>query len=161
MSERAKDQDGKEWDAFSNYFDVSDRIVSAIDTATDVEAALRAKHMEGAKVRREDAAEARAAIRSAGQKLRPEINQEAGRGNKPFGEIERKLWGEPPGGSKNLWRQFDQTNLQTHCPDHVGELVAELRRAAWELGYLQAGREESEDNVDDAEGQVRDMIEGM
>jgi hypothetical protein len=152
--------DGGKWDGFSDYNDVSRRIVNAVDLAAECEATLRSRHREGAKISPELASELRSGIQSAINKVYPEIEREAER-DEIYRKYKRRLDGEEDAAS-GLIDAFHQANFQTQAPNEINDLVKVLRKAAWELGYYQAGRTEGkEDDSSDLDGEVRDMIEGM
>jgi hypothetical protein len=152
--------DGGKWDGFSDYNDVSRRIVNAVDLAAECEATLQARHRERAKISPELASELRGGIQSAINKVYPEIEREADR-DQIYKEYVEKLEGKEEAAS-GLINAFHQANFQTEAPEEINELVKVLRKAAWELGYYQAGRTEGkDDNSSDLDGEVRDMIEGM
>jgi len=65
--------DGTRWEGYSDYERVSINIAEAVDRAMDSYARINGLHAEGAKVRAETAAEARANILSAGLRLVPEL----------------------------------------------------------------------------------------
>jgi hypothetical protein len=153
--------DGGKWDGFSDYNDVSRRIVNAVDLAAECEATLRSRHREGAKISPELASELRSGIQSAINKVYPEIEREAERGE-IYKEYIEKLDGKEDAAS-GLIEAFHQANFQREAPNEINELVKILRKAAWELGYYQAGYTQGGDDDDssDIDGEVRSMIEGM
>ena len=151
------------WKAYSNYNDVSRRVVNSVDKAAEAEAVLRAKHAESSTVKSKEAAELRSYIQAAVNNLLPEIQREAERDREPFGELNQRFVGGDSPAETGYTGKLEEANLRQECPPWVNDLVYDLRTAAWELGYYQAGKEEDDGGYDGDpyDSEVMKMIEGM
>lgn len=146
----------KEWSAYSDYQFVSQSVSESIANAIEAYALLDQAAREGCKTAPGEVARMRADILSAAMMLRVEL--EAVSGNEQLDEIEQR-WkdGEDPG-HISKFRTADLTSSQ---PDWLYQFVSDIRKAGWELGYLQAGREETDWSEDPYDGEVIQMLEGM
>lgn len=150
----------KRWEGYSDYQSVSNRVAAAIDDAIDAYAYIEALHIEDARIRQREAAEARSRIVGATIKLLPELEQNSSNadGDSVYGEILER-WTGSPDGDDGLLEKLKSVRLRSECPDWLGQLVRDIRKAGWEIGYLQAGRTVSESNLDPNEEQARSMFE--
>lgn len=154
----ADDQPETQWDGFSIYAEVSRDIHMAVADAVDSYSQLAAMHSESAKIEKGEAAEHKANILRAANRLLTELKQEqhreplekilvawAGESDDPHddGRIDDLLAAE-------VWREM---------PESLHELVNEIHEAAWRLGYLKAGRETEADPHGDPESSGLGMIE--
>jgi len=152
-------EDKRTWEGYADYYRVSDRYARAVSDATDSYHALRAAHVEGATVDPQLAAEARAGIKAAGMRLLPELERERDR-NELYDEICER-WLEGTDGGKGLWYRLDDVELRRQCPSWLFRMMRDIRMAAWELGYIKAGREERDESLsddDETDRQVREMF---
>lgn len=150
-----------EWDGYSDYKYVSYQISSAIDDAIDSYATLQGLHDEGAKIKANQAAQARQPILAAAMRLLPELKNNQS-GNETYEEMVQK-WTEDgvPNRDVGYIPGLRQVDLTQSCPDWIYEFVLDLRKAGWELGYLQAGRYEEDDDEDDAHASAREMLKDI
>lgn len=151
-----------EYEGYSDYKTVSNRIGATIDNAVDACAAISALHTEGARVRPQLAAELRRDIVSAALMLVPDLEgAQNGDGEGNHDDILER-WGvgqDGEIGEDGYLGQLRQTDLQRECPDWILQLAIDIRRAGWEVGYLRAGRMNRELDVEEDERQAREMFE--
>lgn len=140
--------EGKVWDGYSDYATVSSRIGRNVFNAIDAYADVHSLHVEGARVKPREAATARAEILSAAMSLKPELENQ-----KETNEAIETILDRWDGGSgdddvpvevpdEGFLRAFDDVQLSVNDPSWLYQLVIDIRRAGWELGYLKAGRHE-------------------
>jgi hypothetical protein len=150
---------GREWEGYSDYQYISYQIASSIQDAIDSYARLQSLHDESAKVRAEHAASARRPILAAAMNLLPELEH-----NQNSKEIYERMvadWTESGVEDDTGYIEaLRSANLQVDCPDWLYDFVSDMRKAGWELGYLQAGRYQ-DDEEDDAEASAREMLEDI
>lgn len=159
------DEPTKRYEGYTDYQSTSNRIGRSIDEAVDAYAAIDSLHAEGARVRPQRAAEARRYILAAALKLVPEL--EANRNGKDddiYGEILDRWIGDGEaangdGDEEPFIDRLRDVSLQTECPDWLYQLVADIRKAGWEVGYLQAGRTVTERELDRDEAEARAMFD--
>ena len=150
---------GAEWESYSDFKYVSYQISKAIQDAIDAYATLKSLHDEGSKVRSQEAARARSPILSAAMQLLPELEH-----NKNSKQIYRKMvenWTESGVDDDGYIDALQDASLQHECPTWLYEFVYDLRKAGWELGYLQAGRYEEDEKEDDARASARAMLQDI
>jgi hypothetical protein len=150
---------GPDWDGYSDYAYVSYQISSAIDNAIDSFSTLQALHDERAKIKATQAANARQPILSAAMRLLPELEKQADN-NSDYEEMVDE-WTENGVEDRGYIDALRDANLQSESPDWLYEFVLDLRRAGWELGYLQAGRYEDDDDDDDSHASAREMLQDI
>jgi hypothetical protein len=124
------------WEGYSDYQKVSIRVGETIENAVDAYTLIDSRHTENAPVEPEFAADARAQIKSAAMKLIPELEND--REVVDFYDEVLDRWQ----GDDGYLQQLREVSLQQSCPDWLEDMVIDIRRAGWELGYLQAGRTE-------------------
>lgn len=129
------------FDRYTDYRHISIQVADAVNSAVQSYALVDSLHVEGASFQPIQAAQARADILAAAMMLRIELEDERDddAADETFGEIVDEWAGE-----EGYIRQLQQTSLYDECPDWLHEFVADIRRAAWHLGYLKAGRYETE-----------------
>lgn len=147
------DDRGSRWEGYSDYRVVSGRIARTIEDAVEAYAVIDARHSEGASVSPELASDARASIMAAAMMLQHEMERERGDDEKPYDEILSRWEGE-----EGFLRQMDTVQLRQVRPAWLHEMVLDIRRAGWELGYLQAGRTESQKPEDPVEADAEAMF---
>lgn len=147
------DDRGSRWEGYSDYRVVSGRIARTIEDAVEAYAVIDARHSEGASVSPELASDARASIMAAAMMLQHEMERERGDDEKPYDEILSRWEGE-----EGFLRQMDTVQLRQVRPAWLHEMVLDIRRAGWELGYLQAGRTESQEPEDPVEADAEAMF---
>lgn len=150
---------GPDWDGYSDYAYVSYQISSAIDNAIDAYASLQSLHDEDTKIKPSQASNARRPILSAAMRLLPELEKQKD-ANETYGEMVDE-WTEDGVEEQGYIEALREANLQRDCPDWLYDFVLDLRRAGWELGYLQAGRYEDDEDEDDAHASARKMLEDI
>lgn len=157
----ADDDSGDHWDGFSIYAEVSRDIHSSVGQAIDSYSAIVAAHSEGAKVRPDEAAQHKAAILSAAHRLLTEMEVEVERGSTNKNEYESILDNWRGDDNEDGWiGKLHGTNLSSEYPGWLHDFVPSIHRAAWHLGYLKAGRRESE-ATDTPEASGRAMLEDI
>lgn len=157
------DQYRYEYEGYSDYKTVSNRVGQSIDDAVRAYAALESLHLEGARVRRTLAAEIRQDILSAAMMLIPDL-QGSQFGDEedddPFEDILDR-WGVEDGQftDDGYLAELRGTSLQENVPEWLYRLVVDIRTAGWEIGYLRAGRINQERDLDDDERQASEFFE--
>lgn len=155
----------KRYEGYTDYQSVSNRVARSVDRAIEAYTELEALDAEY-KVKSEDAAYARRDIHAAALRLVPEIKankgsvdaQEDGQSD-VFDKI-HKRWiesGDEDGGP--YLERIRSVNFTHELPDFIHQLVMDIRMVAWETGYLQAGRTVTEDSLEPADEQAREMFE--
>lgn len=152
--------DGTEWEGYSNYQAVSQNVSQSISAALDSYAWLQGAHREGAGVRPEPAANARADILSAALRLYVEMQQEQANGNDDYDDILDR-WGSDEDDEPGYIGQFHELRLTEGLPGWMLQFVMDIRTAGWQLGYLQAGRRAKKQPDDPVEGETDSMFGGM
>ncbi len=149
------------WEGYSDYQIVSKRVGKSVHNAIEAYARLDSLHAEGAQVPPETAATARSHIFAAALKLVPELRRDAPRENDDdnggvelYGEILDRWEGD----DGYLRNKLHNVQLQRECPGWLFQFILDIRRAAWELGYLQAGRERKGEPDDPVEAETADMF---
>lgn len=139
------------WEGYSDYRHVSGRMAEVIFDAVEAFAEIDARHTEGARVSPEQAAEARRKIHAAIMNVRYEMEQDRDAVDE-FDQILTR-WDD-----EQLIMQFHNSQFTSSLPGAVGQLVADVRAAGWELGYLQAGRTSTTDPADAIEAETDAMV---
>lgn len=146
---------GTRWNSFSNYGDIADDVHDAVIGAIEAQAFVHAMHREGTEPDREDAAEASAVILAAARRLLTELRREAERtDNDLYNEILDRWEGE-----EGYITRLANSTLSETSPAFLHDFVEDIHRAAFEIGYLRAGREEREELDDPVENDARAMFE--
>jgi len=141
-----------EWDGYSIYAKVSAEIHDSVTSAIDAYAAVAAAHSEDAKVSREDASDAKAAILGAAMRFVTELELRSSEvGREDFGDVLDDWTGE--GGTQGHIERLRGASLQNPSDDldWLQAFVSQIHEVAYRLGYVAAGREETvEDNSPEA-----------
>lgn len=152
--------DGREestWDAYADLEVVSKQVTETIKNALEAYALLDKAGQHRSKIRTGRVVELEADILAAAMRLSVELEAEADRDVGYAIDILDRWQGDD-----GYIQRFRQTSVKNSREPWIHEFVSDIRRAGWELGYLQAGkREENTDNADSSDGEVRAMIEGM
>lgn len=143
------------YEGFSDYQSVSRSVAAAVEEAVDAYAIIQSKHCEGERVQPPQAAEASSKILAAALKLLPELEQ--GLDETEEGQELAEKWS----GDDGFIERLKSARLATESPEWLGEFVVEIRRAAWELGYLQAGRTVKEEPDDPVEAETEAMFDNL
>jgi hypothetical protein len=146
------------WDAFSDYQQVSKRVAKSVDDAVDSYAALQAAQSEGANLPAEEWAKHKANILAAATRLVIEMERER-EVNEQYEEILNR-WKGTEETSGDL-EKLQQTRVTNGVPGWLYQMIVDIRRAAWELGYLQSGREEKPEPDDEVEREVENMFSDL
>lgn len=149
-----------EWEGFSHYETVSRNISKSISDAMDAYAWLQGAHKEGASVRPDLAADARADILSAAMRLHVEMRQERAQGNSTYDEILER-WDGDEGGGNGYIARFHGVRVTEEVPSWMLQFVSDIRTAGWLLGYLQAGRRSKKQAGGPVESETEAMFEGL
>lgn len=149
------------WEGYSDYRRISLRVAAAIDDAVNAYARLDSAHQEGAQIQPELAAEARARILGAAMKLVPELEEDRETVEIYDDILTRWRDGEDPDDddSPGYIKAINQTRLIDESPAWLFQMVLDIRRAGWELGYLQAGRKRDAGDGDPVEEESDAMVE--
>ena len=158
------DNTTQRWEGYSDYQSVSNRVVATLDDAIDAYAYIESLHAENERIRQREAAEARSRILAAAMKLVPELEANtAGTGDDADEEnVEAEIlgrWTDSYDGGDGLLDRLQGVQLQTECPDWLRQLARDIRKAGFEIGYLQAGRTVSESTLEPTEEQAREMFQ--
>lgn len=151
-SEGQQDLGGTRWEGYSNYENVSYRFAASVDKALEAFARIDAAHSEGADVPPLIAAEARGRILTAMMKVMTEMERDQ-ENVELYEEILGKWTGE-----RGYNARLSQTSLREESPAWLFDMMMDLRKAAWELGYLKSGRAAKEEDPDPIEGDARSMF---
>jgi len=92
--------------------------------------------------------------------LLPELRDSQGSDEKPFDEILDRWESSYQDGAGLLARLRDE-QLSSDCPEWLGQLADDIRTAAYELGYLHAGRTISESDNDPVTEGVESAFQGL
>lgn len=140
------------WDGYADYRTVSRRMAMSIEDAVDSYAALKALHREGARIKPTRAASARRDLQAAALRLRVEMEPD----EDDVEGYEKMLarWK----GEDGYLDKLDDIRLQNQCPDWLDDFAEDIRRAGWELGYLQAGRSIKAQEEDPAEREANSLL---
>ena len=153
MSKAENTGTGTRWEGYSDYQLVSKRVGKSVHNAIEAYARLDSLHAEGAQVPPETAAKARSHMFAAALKLVPELRRDADEV-----DLYEEILDRWEGDDGYLRNQLHNTRLQTGSPGWLFQFVLDIRRAAWELGYLQAGRERKGEPDDPLEAETNDMF---
>lgn len=157
------------YEGYSHYKSVSKSVLRSVDHAVDSYAAISAAHASGANITAENAALARRDIQAAAMKLIPELRHQAGEIDED-GEPENKYqeilfrWQSGTDNAEDGYIQaIREVSFMDGLPGWVHQFVIDIRVAAWELGYTQAGRMEVEDDtsLSAIDEDVNAMFEGL
>jgi hypothetical protein len=143
------------YDAFADYQSVSQSVARSIDQAVEAWAHIHSLHAADQRVPGHEAAEAAARLLTAATKLQPELEQDRDRVD-TYDDILGAWEGE-----EGYIEQLKATSFERGCPEWTHEFVLQIRRAGWHLGYLQAGRQESDEDEDWVEGPVDKMLNDL
>lgn len=146
---------GSYYEAYSDYYQVSQSVAKSIGEAIDAYATLEAAHTEGASLRPDEAAKCRRDILAAAMRLVTEMEQD-GDEKEIYAEILTRWRGD--GESDGFLRELQQQQLNNGLPHWMFQFVMDIRRAGWELGYVRAGREKKKEPDDPAEAEALQMI---
>jgi len=145
------------WEGFSDYESVSKRLARKVSDAIRAYSILQSAMAEGGHWTDREFAEARSKILEAAMSLMVEVAQEAEKGQEPFNDIYERWTDE--GDEEGYISKFHELRLQDNgMPGWVYTFIVDIRTAAWELGYLQAGRTVKEEDLEPADKQAQDMF---
>lgn len=153
--------DGTRWEGYSNYQKVSSRMSESVDSAVESYSLIQSAHKEGATVSEDLVANARSDILGAAIPLFVEMQQEQERGVDEYDEILGRWEGGENEEEIGYIRRLHETQLRDGMPGWLFQLVLDIRKAGWKLGYLQAGRRSKRDPDDPVEADSDNMFEGM
>lgn len=141
------------FEGYSDYQSVSKDIGQAVRDAIDAYAFLDGRHSQGARVRATNAARAHRCILGAAIRLLPELKRDA-ETVEELGAIYADWTGDDDGRID----QLRALSFQNPPPDWLFDFVVQIREAAWELGYLQAGRSRKAEQDDPVEQEANSMF---
>lgn len=147
------------YEGFSDYQSVSNRVTASIDNAVDAFAMIDSLHAENARIQQREAAMARRHMLSAAIKLLPEIKENKnGKEDDIFADIYSRWVEEGDGDTGPFLDELKKVEFQSEAPDWLSQFAQDIRRAGWEIGYLQAGRTVKDEDLDPADEQAQDMF---
>lgn len=146
------------WEAYSDYQTVSKRVAHSVDEALDAYATLESHHLEGAQMSPGKAAQIRKRILSAALRLVVELEEEEESKNIYSDILER--WRGEDEEDDGFIKQLRGVQLKDTMPSFLLQMIIDIRRAAWHLGYIQAGRQSRKELPDRTEEDARSMFEG-
>lgn len=157
MSKAREQPEDTEWDAYSDYRFVSQAVTRSIRDAIEAFALLDQATQTGYKIKSKEEAQLRADILAAAMRLRVELQSERDRAEYAQDILDK--WE----GEDGYISEFRAAGMrETSSLKWFEDFASDIRRAGWELGYLQAGREEEADKHGDAEdSEVLEVIEEM
>ncbi|QGX95922.1 hypothetical protein EI982_14575 [Haloplanus rallus] len=144
------------FEGYSDYQSVSKDIGQAVRDAIDAYAYIDGRHSQGARVRATNAASAYRRILGAAIRLLPELKRDAETKDE-LGEIYTDWTGDGNDDDGHI-DQLQALSFQSPPPDWLFEFVVQIREAAWELGYLQAGRSRKAEQGDPVEKEANSMF---
>ncbi|RLM83697.1 hypothetical protein D3D02_16985 [Halobellus sp. Atlit-38R] len=149
------DSDTKTYfEGYSDYETVAQDIGKAVRDAVDAYSHLDAQQRQAARGRGANAAaQAHQHILAAAIRLVPELQRDRDSREK-LDEIYVDWTGDD-----GYIQRLKNTQLEAGSPDWLYEFVVQIREAAWELGYLQAGRTEKAEAEDPNEEEPLSMFE--
>jgi len=149
------------WEGYSNYQYVSQQIAAKVSDAVESYAVLQSAGREGAKLDPREYMFARANILDAAMSLKVEVEKEAN-SNEDDDVYDEIIDRWETGGDEaedGFIHAFHSHSIKNDgVPGWLFTFVEDIRLAAWELGYLQAGRTVSESNLEPADEQAKDMF---
>jgi hypothetical protein len=154
-----RDSDGgdggrSEWEAYADYQSVSERVAQSVADAIDALSRIEARGQVNRKHKDVETVD-RSSVLSAVAFLETEL--ENGRESKQVYDDILTRW-EGEDGYLQRFRIMGLRDLESE--PWIRQFAKDLHRAAWELGYLKAGREEKQTpSGDPYDGQVRDMFD--
>jgi len=146
---------GSRYEGFSDYNKVSRSVAESIDDAVDAYALIQSRHTEDKPVKPDLAAEGAGRILGAAIRLLPELEQDSD-DVEEYGELLGDWAGE-----EGYIERLKDARLSRDCPGWLGEFVVQIRRAGWELGYLQAGRTVKQEPDDPVERDSEAMFDNL
>jgi hypothetical protein len=156
------------WEGYSDYEVVSKRIGRKVSNAIEAYSVLQGAGAERAQLSDYEYTQARAKILDAAMSLKVEIEREAANELPNSDEniytpiVDRWTDGGDENAPEGYINEFMAMSISNggRVPGWVFTFVEDIRRAAWELGYLQAGRvNETKDG--DMDPDVKSMFEGV
>lgn len=141
-SESSGGESEKTYDGYSDYKFVSRRIAETVDSATTSAELIQAMHVEGAQLKPTDVVHAKKNILAAADSLLPELRAEAENVER-YAEILEDWEGE--GHDEGYLRHLRENSLYDHVPSWLPEFAGQIREVGFELGYLKAGQDITED----------------
>lgn len=151
-AEPPQEDDATRWEGYSDYQNVSQHITRTVNRALQSYARIDAAMTEGAPIDPETAARAHADIFEAALSLVAEMEHDRMAVAKYDQILER--WQ----GDGGYLKRFQNVQLGREMPAFVQQFVMDIRSAAWELGYLQAGRNRSTTDTDTPDQQAEAMF---
>jgi hypothetical protein len=151
-------EDRTTWEGYSDYREISLRTAESIDRALEAYALVDSAHTEGDSLAPRDAAEARADILACAIKLIPELRND--REDVDLYDEILDRWTDGLDDEVGYVSRLDEVSLRRTCPSWLFQFVLDMRAAGWHLGYLQAGRTETE-YADPVEEEASSMFEGI
>lgn len=155
VEDPATDERATRYDAFADYQSVSQSVARSIDQAVEAWAQVHSLHAADQRVPGHQAAEAAARLLTAATKLQPELEEDRERVG-AYDDILSDWKGED-----GYVEELKATSFERGCPEWTHEFVLQIRRAGWHLGYLQAGRQETDETEDWVEGPVEEMLSDL
>lgn len=151
MAEEEQASESQRWSSYSDYETIVEAVAERVEVAIDAYGHLEACESQMISVTNGSAIETKKALVGAGTRIKPEVRHN--RDVEPFDEIWERWQGDD--GHVNRLRRAD---FVEEVPDWLSQYVDDLTTAAWELGYLKAGREEAVD-PDDDDIKIREVID--
>jgi hypothetical protein len=152
------------WEGYSNYEYVSRQITRKVSRAIEAYSLLQSAGAERSNLDDFEYTEARSMILDAAMSLKVEIEREAAaQGNgSVFADIEERWTEGDETIDQGYIHAFHQLSVQDDgVPGWVFTFVSDIRLAAWELGYLQAGRKVENNDLGPVEEDVNEMFKGI
>lgn len=141
-----------QWNGYSDYQSVSQRNAQAIHDAVEGFAIIQQAHSQGVKVQSEDAADAGARIMTAAITVQTELHAYAD-DNERYQDLLDSFEGR-----EGYTARLKSADLSQSCPAWLYQCVVDIRRAGFQLGYLKAGRESDDRDLETDEDEARQMF---
>lgn len=157
----AADDSETYFEGYSDYQSVSKDIGRSVADAVDAYAHIKAKHQQGDRVKVGRAAGCYEKILSAALRLAPELEREKSVRDDIKKIHEDWVGDDSENGNFGYIEKLEGLSLMSNPPDWLQTFVMQIRRAAFLLGYLQAGRMQSDDNREIDLEQTEAMFEDL
>jgi len=154
MGEQQEQDDTEQrWTSYSDYESQVQIVSETVYQANDAYSYIISVEAQGVPLEESDAVDVKRCLVRAGARLLPEIRKN--KEQEPFDDIWERWNGEDGEGKMSELRRL---NLYDGVPDWLHQYNEDVMTAAWEIGYLQAGREEPAD-PEDNQAMVTEVID--
>jgi len=159
--------DGTRWEGYSNYQQVSKSIAETVRSAVNAYSVLQGEMSETGSVDPDLASAAKSDIMAAAIPLLVEMEEEKKRDVEEYDEILARWKNSDEAAeddeddAEGYITKLHTTKLTDEMPSWMFQFIRDIRRAAWSLGYMQAGRRGEETPDELSEDDVKRFLKGM